>query len=272
MRPIATSMIARGGLSVFACAGVLMAGWGLAAAVAAIALSRIVVLVAYDGPRASRGEPWQWKARADWRILRAAVPLGVVLMLGSLTANVPRYAIEQHIGTLALGVFAAAFSFVTIGSTMVNALGQSATSRLSTAFDNDRAAFRRLALRVVALAAAVGLAGAACAVAIGPWALATVYRPEYAAYAPVLTAAMGASVAMYAAAALGYVTTSTRSFGVQMPLAGLAAAVCALVSWLLVPRWGLLGAPAALAVAAVVQIAGHAAIQWRRGVWTGAAS
>jgi len=59
---------------------------------------------------------------------------------------------------------------------------------------------------------------------------------------------------------LGYAITSARAFDAQLPLFCVVAASCGCAAWLLIPRWGLAGAPMALAVAAGVQICGEAAI------------
>ena len=71
---------------------------------------------------------------------------------------------------------------------------------------------------------------------------------------------MAAAVPIYIAGTLGYVITSVRAFDAQLPLFCAVAAACAGASWLLVPRFGLMGAPAALALAACVQVVGELGI------------
>jgi O-antigen/teichoic acid export membrane protein len=185
-------------------------------------------------------------------------------MLSALTTSLPRYAVEGRLGTHGLGVFAAVVSLVTIGSTVINALGQAATTRLANHFTaRDRIAFRRLALQLVGLAASLGTAGALAAWLIGDSVLALVYRPEYAQYQPLLVAALLAGIPVYVAGVLGYVVTSTRRFAAQMPLLAAVAGACAITSYLAVPAAGLNGAILALAVAACVQIAGQLVILGR---------
>ncbi len=255
---VARSMIFRGGVSVAALGAVLWATRDLVFSVAALALVRIAVLVAYDLPRGTAGETLPATApQARREILSAALPLGVVLMLASLNANLPRYAIEYHLGTAELGAFAAVASFITVGRTVMNALGQTATPRLARSFSQrERKQFGRLAAGLAGIALALGVAGVLCAVLIGTFVLAVVFRPEYAAHNSLLIAVMFAAIPMYIAIAIGYLLTSTRAFSAQMPLLAVATGTCALASWLLVPRMGLAGAAAALAIAAVAQTIG----------------
>jgi O-antigen/teichoic acid export membrane protein len=265
MEQIARSMIARGILSVAALGAALWITRDLIWAVLALALGRLVVLLAYDRPRGAAGESlsrsgWQ----AELAIMRTALPLGVVLMLISLNTNLPRYVIERRLGTAELGAFAAVASLMTVGSTVVNALGQAATPRLARYFsDHDLPHFRRLAFRLAALGLALGAAGVLGSALLGKVVLRVVYRPEYAAYSGLLVAVMGAAVIGYIAIILGYVSTSARVFAPQMPLFCCVAASSGIASWILVPRFGLYGAALALAVAACLQIGGQAFIFFR---------
>lgn len=259
MEVIARSMIARGLLSVAALGAALWLTRSLVWAVTVLALGRIAVLLAHDRPRGSAGERLSRSGlQVQFRIFRTALPLGVVLMLVSLTANLPRYAIERHLGTPELGAFAAVVSFVAAGGTVINALGQAATPRLARyASRRDWARFRRLVLGFTAVAFLLGVAGVLASALLGRVVLSVVYRPDYAAYGGVLVAAMAAGVSVYVAAALGYVLTSARAFAAQMPLLVAVAASSAVASWLLVPLMGLYGAALAVAIAAWVQIGGE---------------
>jgi O-antigen/teichoic acid export membrane protein len=258
MDQIAWSMMARGALAVAVVGPALWLTHNLIAALAALALARVVVLVAYDRPRGLAGER-VGVAFPPGRlaILRSALPLGVVLMLASLTVNVPRYAIERYLGTRELGAFAAVASFIAAGGAVVGALGQSAMPRLAICYSaGDLKRFRELALKLCALSLALGVAGVVGAAVAGRWVLGIAYRPEYAAYSGLLVAVMAAGVPRYLAIMLGYVLTSARSFGPQMPLLVAVMTAAALASWRLVPAMGLGGAAVAIAVAACVQIGG----------------
>ncbi len=234
----------------------------LAASVAAVALCRVATLLAWDRPHGGKGESVTRSGlRAEIAILRSALPLGAVLLLVSLTTNLPRYAIERYLGTPELGAFAAVASALALGNTVVNALGQTAVPRLARFYsERDLRAFKRLAARLALLATAVAASGAAIAAIAGKSVLAIVYRPEYAAYNGLLIAIMGAAIFIYTAVAFGYVITSARSFGPQMPLLLAVSATSGIASWILVPAMGLAGAAVAIALAGAVQIAGQCLI------------
>jgi O-antigen/teichoic acid export membrane protein len=264
---VARSLILRSTLSVLAVGVALACTPDLAIAVLALAVARVAVAFLYDRPRASAHEDLRPSPVADarWRLFRTALPLGLVLLLVSLTANAPRYAVEHYLGARQLGAYAAAASFLTVGATVINALGQSATSAMARAFGADRRLFRRLSTRVILTALVLGLAGVAAAYLIGGPVLALLYRPEYAAHRPLLIQLMSAALLIYLAVALGYVVTSTRSFVQQLPLLACVAAASAAAGWILVPRFGLSGAAAALGVAGGVQCVGQALILRRAG-------
>jgi O-antigen/teichoic acid export membrane protein len=228
--------------------------------VAALAAARIAVLLLYDRPVSKAGgERPRTGLSGPMEILRHAVPLGVALMLVSLSVNLPRYAIEHRFGAADLGAFAAVASFLTIGSTAANALGQSAMPRLARYYGaKDSRHFRALVWKLMAVAGALGVCGVMVALVVGKLVLGVVYRPGYAAYAGLLVWVMGAGMFCYVAIMLGYVITGARVYTAQAPLLVLVAASSAVGSWLLVPRLGLHGAAVALALAWSVQIAGEA--------------
>jgi len=262
MDQIARSMAARGVLSAAALGAVLWLTHSLVAAVAALGVVRLAVLLAYDRPASgAQGEQPPTGLAGQAAILRQAVPLGLVLMLVSLTVNAPRYAIEHNYGLAELGAFAAVASFLTIGSTAANALGQSAMPRLARYYSQgDSGRLHTLIWKLLGVAGALGAAGVLAAVAVGEWALKLVYRPAYAAYGGLLVWMMGAGICCYVAIMLGYAITGMRVYAAQAPLLALVAAVSAAGSWLLAPGLGLHGAAVALAAAWLVQIAGEAAI------------
>lgn len=262
MELIARSMIARGLVSVCAFGLALYVLRDLVWALAAVAAGRVALLLAYDRPRGAAGENLTRSGLgAQVSILRTAIPLGVMLLLVSLNTNLPRYAIERYLGVSELGAFAAVASFMTVGSTVVNALGQAATPRLARHFSRRESGhFLRLTFRLAASVCALGVTGVVVAAAFGETILGVVYRPEFAAHGGLLVAVMGTAIPSYVAIALGYAITASRAFDAQVPLFCVVAASCGCASWLLVPRFGLRGAAMSLAIAASVQIGGEALI------------
>ena len=262
MDQVARSTAARGAISTAALGVTLWLTHSLALAVAAQAAGRLAVMLAYDLPVGSRGESRATGGlRSQTRIFGSALPLGIVLMLSALAVNIPRYAIEGRLGMASLGAFAAAATFITIGSTVVNAMGQAATPRLARAFsEGDARGFRTLALRLAGASALLGAAGITVAALMGRFVLTLVYGRAYAELSGLLVWLMAAGLVSYVAGALGYIVTSARAFTAQAPLLAAVAGTSWLASRILVPRFGLTGAAAALAAAWLVQIVGLGAI------------
>jgi O-antigen/teichoic acid export membrane protein len=265
LRRVALSMLGKGVLSVASMALVLWLGGSLALATLALAASWGAWLVLFDLPAARRLT--DVRPSFDGRVLARlgclALPMGVVAGLQSLMTNVPRYAIESHAGTAALGYFAGIAYLVLAGNQVVMALWAAASPRLAQLFASDRAAYRRLAHRTWLAAAAMGVLTVAGAATIGGPLLAALYTPDYAAHRDVLVWLAVVAAVGYGTSALCTCITAARRFPEQLAV----TAVTLLVSWaasqLLVPRFGLTGAAWALLAATAVQTACLAAVYRR---------
>ena len=190
----------------------------------------------------------------DWKVLRKlawlAAPLGVVMMLNSLNANIPRYVVEHHLGQWELGIFAALAYLQLAENTVVTALGQSATPRLAANFAQKRtSAFRGLNVRLVAIGLAIGGTGVLMALLFGHWLLTLLYRPEYAAYSSVFVWLMIGAALSNVAAFLGYGLTAARCFHVQMTLLVAESLVLCGTCLYLIPKYNLMGAAVAYVIA-----------------------
>jgi O-antigen/teichoic acid export membrane protein len=198
-----------------------------------------------------------WSPRVLTGLAWLGLPLGVVMCLISLNSNVPRYFIESYQGVHELGIFSPLGSFLAAGYLVVSSLGQSAVPRLARHYaDADRAAFRALLLKLVAVGAALGVAGLVVAAVGGQLLLTILFRPEYAEHVDVFCWLMAVGGLTYIASFLGYGMTAARYFRAQPVLFVLVCGVTAAGCWVLVPRYGLLGAAWAMLAAAAVQVTG----------------
>jgi O-antigen/teichoic acid export membrane protein len=266
---IAMAMIGRGIGSVAIMAVVLYSTRSIAVACGAMALYWFVWLATYEcsGTRSllasvSPGEALgtEWDMRKCKRLVALSLPLGVVMLLISLNANIPRYFVEHYCGEAALGYFAAmAYAFVA-GNTVMSAMGQSAMPRLARNFDSNRPAFARLLKNMLLLGAAVGVLGIGVALLFGPTFLRLVYRPDYAQYSIVFSWLMVAAAVAYVGSMLGYGMTAARMFRPQVPLFVAATASTVLGCWLLIPRLGLAGSAYAVLIGSLVSCAGSACL------------
>ena len=278
MDRIAISAMIKGTLSLAAlAAGVFLTGsvlWG-AVGLAAVWL---VVLMSYDVrsvslvlgndlPKpngvTSRVAELLGALRPRWRFGKLttltwlAVPLGVVMMLGSLSANIPRYFIQHDLGSRDLAFFAAMAYLLVAGNMVVNALGQSASPRLAEYHAaGNRAAFRSLLLKLEGCIVLIGVAATLVGMVAGQRILTLLYRPEYATHVDVLVWLMVAAGISWTSSFLGYGVTAARYFRSQIPWICSTTLATVVACAVLVPSHHLLGAALATLVGALVQFVG----------------
>ena len=281
----AISLMIKGPAALFAMWIVLVWTGDLVLAVASTSAVWLLSLLTFDLPKArtllatagsvesaaGRLRP-RFDPRAMGRLAALSFPLGLTLLLASLQSNIPRYVLEVTRGSLELGYFAA-MVYPTVASTIfIGALGQSALPRLARSYVSDRAAFRRLLQRLVALAALFGTAFVAALIAL-EWALrgllgqsllAVLYSPDYAPYFGDLVLVAIASAIQLVTGIYGYGLTAARSFRLQVALAAMSCAVSALVAFILVPGGGVHGAALTVLVTSLVMGGGFwLAMHWR---------
>ena len=190
------------------------------------------------------------------RLARLALPLGVVMVLGSLIVNVPRYFVEAYQGSYELGMFAALASVNVAGTTVVSALGLSAQPRLARYYASGSARFLRLVIKLVAIGALVGCFGVLVAAVAGRGLLTVMFRPEYADNVSSFVWIMIAGGIGCIASFLGYGVTATRAFRRFVAPRVVTVLVAVAFSILLIPRHGVTGAAWVLCVANSVNCVG----------------
>jgi len=283
MDRIAKSMIARALLGLGALGAIIYLTKSVVWGAVGLVLARAVVLVCYDiGKRTQllprnvgREEAEQvltskrgvlhprWNLNTQGELLRTSITLGVIAMLVSLLPNVPRYFIQGSLGERALGIFTATAFLVSSGSLIVNALGQSAFVRLAKHYSaGDVAGFTSLLLKLVGIAAVLGLGGIGVAVFFGHMLLTLLYRPEYAEHADVLIAMMVGGTMTYVAGLTASAVTSARCFVQQIPVLMTAVGAAAISSMFLIPSHGLLGAAFSVIITSTVLCTGEVVLLW----------
>lgn len=188
-----------------------------------------------------------------WSLVTLAFPLGLSMMLNSLTTNVPRYFIEAEGGEYSLGIFAAVSYFIVAGGTVVIALGQAISPKLSQHFAANRLdEFSRLLGTMVGVGILLGVAGAILSVFLGDQLLSLFYSREYADHAETLVVLSVAAAFSFAASFTGFGMTAMRRFAAQVPVALLVLAVSIIASAVLIPTHGILGAALAVLTSSIV--------------------
>ena len=249
MDRIALSMMIKGPFSLVALGAMVYLTASIAWGALALAGVWGLLLIAYDIPNGIRlldhGDTLRpcWDLPALARLAWLALPLGIMMMLSSLNANIPRYFIEQYWGERELGIFAALAYLMVVGNTVVGALGQSASPRLAKHHaDGNVASFQRLLLRIVWIGLLLGAVGVLVALMAGRHLLCLLYSPEYAEHSKAFALLMTSSGLWYIASMLGYAATARRRIRSQS-IALTAVVLVSVVSCrILVPTFGILGA------------------------------
>ena len=189
-------------------------------------------------------------------IILISWPLGLVMTLGSLNTNLPRYILERKLGTAELGIFASLAYLLTAIGLIVVALGQSVCTRMSKQFaEGDVRGFRLLLTKLLWFATALGAAGLGLTLLAGRPVLTIVYKPQYAEHVDLLLVMVVTASVTAIASFLGFAMTAARCFRAQLPIMGVTLVTTFALTLALVPRLGLMGAAYALLFAAAVQAA-----------------
>jgi len=268
------SMIVRGILALIALSTALYLTHDLLWGCVGITIAWLATLVLFDARRAdlilrrSRGRvTWslqfirkqmRWRVHAARRyccLARLAFPLGIVTTMAAVNLNVPRYFIHAQIGEYQLGIFSA-LAYTTVAMTLVSdSLGHSGVPRMARLYaDQCFAEFLSLLFRLVIAGTALGFVALVVARLAGPQLLAALYGREYAAQARVFTLLILAAAINCIASAFTAGITSTRRFGVQVPLFGLVIAVCIFTSFRCVPDSGIFGGALAMVYSALTRL------------------
>lgn len=197
----------------------------------------------------------RWQLGTIRKLIWLSLPLGLVMMLISLNANIPRYFLEHSLGKKELGVFAALAYLIVAGNMVVSALGSAARPRLAKYYAGGNvSAYQKLLLQLVAIACLLGLSGILVAWVAGGQILTIVYQPEYAKYTELLIWLMVTAGIGYVSSFLGEGMTAARYFRTQIPLFIIVTSTSAIASCWFIPRNGLKGAAIALMIAEIVRI------------------
>ncbi len=259
---VAISMMLKGIFSVAAFSLAFVYWHSVVFASAAMAVTWLAVFLAYDvsvaGKLLRSGDRYlTWNREALIKLAKLAAPVGIVMGLVSLNANIPRYAVEHYRGSSELGIFAALAYLVVVVNLIVNALGQSAIARLSRSFsEGNLRHFRSVLERMSFIGLGVAGLGMLFALAFGRVVLRLVYGAVYASHLNLLLLLLGISGVTAVASFLGYGMSAARRFREQLPVTVVSVVICAVSAYALTPRWGLMGAAAAILLSVVSQIAG----------------
>lgn len=255
------SLLMKGPLALAALTVAMYTTRNILYALVGLALGRLAILLLWDSHLGFANSPLGARLVWDWpnvrSLLRLALPLGVISMLVSMNANIPRYFLEIYRGSSDLGIFAACASLLSAGALLVAALGQTLFVPVATACaTGDRTRFRAFGLYAVILGATSGGIAVAITFVFGKEILSMLFGPEYSEHSQLLVLLMIAGSVSFIASGLGYIITAARSLNPQVSVFAISAVASAGASAWLIPAYGLRGAAAAIMIAALLQLAG----------------
>ena len=265
----ARAVTVRGLVSLVVFAGVFVTTRRLGAACIALALTWAAVVCLYDmalarGVLQKREGFFSASKTRMWELLNKSLPLGIVMTLVSLNANLPRYLVVHYLGADQLGIFASLAYLLTAVNLLSLALGQAASARMATMFAlGELERFRNVLAKLAVFG--VGIGGIACGIALGfgKTLLKLLYGPSYSSHEGLLLILAATAGISTIATFMGFAATSAQSFRAQVPvIAGMTITTLA-GSWLLVPLLGLNGAGFALLISAIVQLVGLTLVTWK---------
>src|SRR5437588_2525991 len=261
---VAISVILRGALSLAAFGIAFLSLRSLIAAVCALFLSWSAVFLGYDVWRGRavlmEGEHFfRFRPENLKRLVAISVPLGVIMTLFSLNANIPRYLLAKYLGDSKLGIFASIAYMLQGLYVLVNAIGESASARLARMFAmGDADGFRKLIEKLLGMGGAIFVLGPVLARFFGRTFLTILYRPEYADSVSVLAVMLMGGGVTAIGYFLGFGINAARRFRLQVPVIAFSTLTTTALTGVLVPRLGIMGAALALFVGALVHAAGNA--------------
>ncbi len=203
----------------------------------------------------------RWDLRTMLRLIWLTLPLGVVMMMISLTSSIPRCLIGHHLGDHALGVFATVLSLGLVGLKVVNAMGQSAGPRLATYYAAGKTtAYLRLLGKLVALAGALGIAAVLAVAALGEPILELLYHEDYSPYRRLAVYLMIAAALLYLTIPLGRAVEAMRRFKTHMFIRAMGILVMLGAMPGMMRAYGLEGAAGAMILSVACSVLGCAGV------------
>lgn len=197
----------------------------------------------------------KWYSQKIFMLTKLALPMGIVTLLVSFNANVPRYLIEKYIGEASLGVFASIASLMMIGDTVLNPLGASTIPRMSRYYaEGNFKIFWQILSKLMAIALVMGAIIMAACLLFGQPVLETIYRKEYGQYTQLLTLLMLAGSIEDISSFIGQSITATRSFRIKMVISATVVTISALLALWLIPSQGLNGAAIAVLIGSTIDL------------------
>ncbi|HEX2868272.1 MAG TPA: oligosaccharide flippase family protein [Ignavibacteriales bacterium] len=256
MKVISLSLFYRGIISAFGFYMVMKFSGSIVWGCMSLLLTRLGVLVFYDmksvGYKAEALKAYAFlksyfaKGIVDKKaaeLFRISFPLGFAALAVSLIPNIPNYVLEKYNGEYELGLFSSLMYMQVIGNTLVLALGQAASPRLSRLYDKGNSLeFTMFFLRLLAGAVILGLLGVAAAGLFGERILGMLLGRVYSEHNDLFILVMIAGGISYVVSFTGYALLSIKKYPAQVWINTAVLLSSLILSLALISTRGILGA------------------------------
>lgn len=186
-------------------------------------------------------------------LLIKGMPLGIVVMIGSLVANSPSYVIESKISIEAVGIFASLIYLMQSTSTFMSALWEPAIPKLANFRDsNNYKAFTNLILKLSGIGFLIGIMGTFIIYWKGELILTLLFNEQFAENVDVLLILSLVLVVRYFGGVWSVGATVLRYYWVQVPLNVVNLFLVLSSAIYLVDKYGMIGASYALLFSTVI--------------------
>ncbi len=212
-----------------------------------------------------RMKPTADQAVPTSQLLFKVAPLGAVMALVSLNANIPRYFLQESSGVAGVAVYSAAV-YLTVGASMIpTAVGHAMTPRMAKAWMTKSVdEVRKYIARAVMVSVVVGGTIVLASVTVGQGAMKILYSDEFRIDTGSLMLVSLAGLVSYVSGVFGFALTAAHIFVPQVGALVLVVLVSLACSAALVPRYGLEGACFTMLAAAATEACLLAAITMHR--------
>jgi len=182
----------------------------------AVVIARCVVLLGYDISKRTQNLAEasgrfthkvlvpRFDSKEQLGLLRHGLPLGIVVLLTTLSSSLPNFFIKHGLTERDLGIFSVISLTISVGNMAVVSLGQAAFTRLARSyFHRNASEFDALLGKLLLAGAAIGAVGMIVSRFAGREILTMIFRPEYAERADLLPWIMAAGAILFMAQFVG---------------------------------------------------------------------
>ena len=255
MEMIGRSLIYRSFLSITIAVVASIVFRDLIVILCSVVVTYLIVLMLFDmrrlDERAALGlNIFGKKARVTYkRLLIITFPLGVTLCINVLYQGFPRMLLAKYHGVELLGIFSGISYLIVVGSTVINAMGQSAIPRLAKYAKKGQNDFDKLLSKLFFMSMVVGVLGILFAAVFSDLFLSFVYSSEFLGQRKLFVLLMVLALIMYMSGVAGSALTSMQCFKEQAYISIVCIAVLIFASFPLIKSMQAEGATYAMTIA-----------------------